>query len=405
MAGMADPRHPARTGAPRPPLWTRQFVLVGVTYFFVAMIFYSLMTAMAAYAALRFGADDAQAGLVVGAFVLGAVVTRVTTTPAATAWGRGRVLRAALVLYVLTSAAYLWADTLPALVAVRFLNGMCFGAAGTVLATAVQAIVPPTRRSEGTGWFSTAMTIAGAAGPVLAFQLAEGPGPDALFLACTGFTTAALLVSLLLRVPEDTRTGRFRLHRAAVFSPEAAPVAVVAMVAGFAYGGILAFLGGYASGQGLDPSLPGLFFVLFAVGTIAGRAVVGPLHDRRGDNAVVYPILAGLAASYVILALWPGSAGMLVAGAVLGLSYGPGISVFQTIAAQVVPASSVGVAMGTYFLLLDLGTGLGPVVLGLLVAAAGIPAMYLACAGLVTSLAGYYALVHGRREVARWPAS
>ena len=177
MAGMADPRHPARTDAPRPPLWTRQFVLVGVTYFFVAMIFYSLMTAMAAYAALRFGADDAQAGLVVGAFVLGAVVTRVTTTPAATAWGRGRVLRAALVLYVLTSAAYLWADTLPALVAVRFLNGMCFGAAGTVLATAVQAIVPPTRRSEGTGWFSTAMTIAGAAGPVLAFQLAEGPGP------------------------------------------------------------------------------------------------------------------------------------------------------------------------------------------------------------------------------------
>ncbi|WP_228062735.1 hypothetical protein [Micrococcus yunnanensis] len=31
----------------------------GVTYFFVAMIFYSLMTAMAAYAVLRFGAADA----------------------------------------------------------------------------------------------------------------------------------------------------------------------------------------------------------------------------------------------------------------------------------------------------------------------------------------------------------
>lgn len=239
---------------------------------------------------------------------------------------------------------------------------MCFGAAGTVLATTVQSIVPPARRSEGTGWFSTAMTIAGAVGPVLAFQLAGGPGHDALFLACTGLTTAALLVSLLLRVPEGQRMGRFRLHRAAVFSLEAAPVAVVAMATGFAYGGILTFVGVYASGQGLAPTLPGLFFVLFAAGTIVGRAV-------------------------------------------LGLSYGPGISVFQTIAAQVVPPSSVGVAMGTYFLLLDLGTGLGPVVLGVLVAAAGIPVMFLSCAGLVAALAGYYALVHGRREIARRPSA
>ena len=177
------------------------------------------------------------------------------------------------------------------------------------------------------------------------------------------------------------------------------------MATGFAYGGILTFVGVYASGQGLAPTLPGLFFVLFAAGTIVGRAVLGPLHDRRGDNAVVCPILAGLAASYVLLALWQCSAGMLEAGAVLGLGYGSGISVFQTIAAQVMPPSSVGVAMGTCFLLLDLGAGLGPVVLGVLVAAPGIPVMFLTCAGLVAALAGYYALVHGRREIARRPSA
>ncbi|MFK7422618.1 hypothetical protein [Micrococcus luteus] len=56
---MADLPHPVPADAPPQRLWTRQFVLVGVAYFFVAMIFYSLMTAMAAYAVLRFGAADA----------------------------------------------------------------------------------------------------------------------------------------------------------------------------------------------------------------------------------------------------------------------------------------------------------------------------------------------------------
>ena len=229
--------------APRPPLWTRQFTMVSATYFFVAMIFYLLMTAMALYAVERFAASDAQAGIVVGAFVLGAVVTRVTTTPLALAWGRRRVLLVALSCYVLTSAAYFWADSLPLLTVVRFLNGMCFGAAGTILATAVQAIVPPSRRSEGTGWFSTSMTLAGAVGPLVALQLSHGLGYDALFWAATASTGIALLLGLAVRVPETTPTGRFRLHRTSVIAPEAGTGSLVELVAGLRDGGAAAALG------------------------------------------------------------------------------------------------------------------------------------------------------------------
>ena len=109
---------------------------------------------------------------------------------------------------------------------------------------------------------------------------------------------------------------------------------------------------------------------LRAKGAALGRAVLGVLHDRHGDNAVVYPILAGMAVSYAVLALWREPAGMLVAGALLGLTYGPVVSVFQTIAIKVVRPTEIGVATGTFFLLLDLGTGLGPMVLGAVVAAA-----------------------------------
>ena len=396
MPSAPPPSDPAgSTAAPRPPLWTRPFILVSATYLFVAMIFYTLMTAMALYAVTSFGASDAEAGVVVGAFVLGAVLTRMTTTPATFAWGRRRVLLVALACYVLTTAAYLWADSLAALTAVRLLNGMCFGAAGTVLATAVQRIVPPVRRSEGTGWFSTSMTLAGAVGPMVALQLSTTLGYDALFWACIGFTGMALLIALFLRVPEPPLTGRFRLHRADVFSAEVAPAAGVALASGFMYGGILAFMATFAQQQGYPAMVPSLFFLLFAAGTIVGRAVLGVLHDRHGDNAVVYPILAGMAVSYAVLALWREPAGMLVAGALLGLTYGPVVSVFQTIAIKVVRPTEIGVATGTFFLLLDLGTGLGPMVLGAVVAAVGIPVMYLLTGADVTLPVH---VLHGRED-------
>ena len=405
MPSAPPPSDPAgSTAAPRPPLWTRPFILVSATYLFVAMIFYTLMTAMALYAVTSFGASDAEAGVVVGAFVLGAVLTRMTTTPATFAWGRRRVLLVALACYVLTTAAYLWADSLAALTAVRLLNGMCFGAAGTVLATAVQRIVPPARRSEGTGWFSTSMTLAGAVGPMVALQLSTAVGYDALFRACIGFTGMALLIALFLRVPEPPLTGRFRLHRADVFSAEVAPAAGVALASGFMYGGILAFMATFAQQQGYPAMVPSLFFLLFAAGTIVGRAVLGVLHDRHGDNAVVYPILAGMAVSYAVLALWREPAGMLVAGALLGLTYGPVVSVFQTIAIKVVRPTEIGVATGTFFLLLDLGTGLGPMVLGAVAAAVGIPVMYLLSGGVGVALLLYYRLVHGGRAIARRPS-
>ena len=47
MPSAPPPSDPAgSTAAPRPPLWTRPFILVSATYLFVAMVFYTLMTAM-----------------------------------------------------------------------------------------------------------------------------------------------------------------------------------------------------------------------------------------------------------------------------------------------------------------------------------------------------------------------
>lgn len=61
----------------------------------------------------------------------------------------------------------------------------------------------------------------------------------------------------------------------------------------------------------------------------------------------------------------------------------------------------VGVATSTFYLFLDLGSGVGPILLGLVVTWLGFPAMFLAAAALAVISGVLYLVVHGRTPLAR----
>lgn len=386
-------------------LWGRDFILASLTNLFLAMVFYLLVTAMALYAVDRFQASDAMSGLAVGAYVLGAVFSRLVIGPAMDSLGRRRILILALIAFLLASTLYLLANTLTLLIAVRFVHGMAFGAAATVLAASVIGLIPAHRRSEGTGWFGTSTTAGSAFGPLLAFQLTDAFGFDSLFLACTAFSVLGLLAGLLVRLPDpprpDGKTPRPRFSVRRMISPQALPVSIVILLAGIAFSGVLAFLNGYAHQAGLSPTVASSFFLIYGVILVATRFVVGPVHDRFGDNAAIVPLLVSFMAALAVLAGWPVPAGVFVAAALTAIGFGALLTSLQAIAVTVAPPLQIGVATSTYFVMLDLGIGLGPVALGALLPATGYSGMYLALAGLMAVTIGVYWLVHGRRPEAR----
>lgn len=116
----------------------------------------------------------------------------------------------------------------------------------------------------------------------------------------------------------------------------------------------------------------------------------------------MYPALAVYAAGLAVLSQAE-SLGMLVVAALLiGLGFGTVMPTGQAAAVRLAQPHNIGLAVSTFYLLLDLGTGLGPVVLGGLVSTWDYRLMYLAVAGLVLATGLHYHLVHGRhRERAR----
>ena len=68
----------------------------------------------------------------------------------------------------------------------------------------------------------------------------------------------------------------------------------------------------------------------------------------------------------------------------------------QAIAVNAVPIAELGIATSTFFLMLDVGIGFGPVVLGLLIPHLGYTGMFGALAVLSVLGIGMYFQVHGR---------
>lgn len=392
----------------REKLWTRNFALAIGTNLFLYMVFYLLMTSMALYALERFQAADSAAGFASSAFIVGALVSRFFAGMLMDRVGRRRILVLALLVFVAVSVLYIPAGSLQLLMVLRLVHGAAFGLAHTAVTTGAQALIPQARRSEGTGYFASSTTIATALGPFLAVLLADGADFEAVFWFSAGCSAAAFAVALALRLPENDDDGAIdaepepegRAVRmlAAVIEPRALPLASIVLVAGLAYSGVLSFLTSYAASSG-EPSSAALYFLVFAAAVLVSRLCVGRLHDRRGDNVVMYPALLIFAIGLAMLAAGSSPATVTAAGILTGLGFGTLVPCSQAIVVNAVPARRLGTAIATYYLMFDVGTGFGPVLLGLLVPFAGYQGMYVATGVIMVACIGLYFAVHGRRAL------
>ncbi|MET0933156.1 MAG: MFS transporter [Mycetocola sp.] len=386
-------------------LWTTGFVLVVVTNFFIAMVFYLLVTAMALYAVERFGANDIGAGAASGSFVLGAVIARVFAGKFLDFVGRRRMILVALLVYVIAGILYIPADNLALLLGIRTIHGIAFGAASTAIAASVMSLIPPSRRGEGTGYFGISATLATAVGPFLAVVLVQTVTYEALFAVCAACAAVALVVALFLRLPEHPPTPeqaatKWRMRPIDLFEPAALGVGSVAFLAGMGWSGVLAFLNSFAVEEGMV-SAASTFFLLYAGAVLLSRLVVGRLQDRFGDNAAVYPVLLAYAVGLALLAWSPNPAVMASAAVFIGLGFGALLPCAQAIVVTMSPPHRIGVATSTFYLLLDAGTGLGPVVLGSMLALTGFHGMYAVLAVVILLSAVLYHFVHGYRKFRR----
>ncbi|HML36250.1 MAG TPA: MFS transporter, partial [Bacillota bacterium] len=130
----------------KPRLWTRSFLLVSTMNFFVYLVYYLLMVIIAGYAMKRLNASPSQAGLAVGIFIVGALISRIYAGSAIDRVGWKRMFYIGLSVYLVATALYFNASSLLFLSVTRFLHGIGFGIASIATGTVAAGIIPSERR-------------------------------------------------------------------------------------------------------------------------------------------------------------------------------------------------------------------------------------------------------------------
>ncbi|MFJ7666846.1 MFS transporter [Lysinibacillus sp. NPDC097195] len=387
----------------RQKLWTKDFLIVSLINFTITLIFYLLMVTIAGYAVENFNASTSTAGLVSSIFIIGTLFGRLGTGRIIGDWGSKKTLFCGLLLFMLATMSYFIALNLPLLILNRLIQGIGLGIASTATGTIIAQILPPARRGEGIGYYSLSAILATAVGPfigILLTQLFEDY--RMIFAVDSVLAIICFMMYFIVKVPDAPKNANKGADKAGLklsnfIEMRALPIAFVALVIGFAYSGVMSFMTFYAKELNLVTA-GSYFFIVYALVILASRPFTGKLLDARGANIIIYPCLVLFAIGMYAFSAATSTVVFLIAGALIGIGYGNFNSVAQAIAIKVTPNERLGLATSTYFILYDLGLGIGPYLLGFFVPTMGYSAIFLAMVAVIFLSIILYYFLYGKNE-------
>lgn len=381
-------------------LWTKGFISIWVSNFFLFLTFYYLLVALPIYAINHLHGQQASAGLIVTIFLISAIVIRPFAGNFMQKIGKKPIFIVALVLFFIGTLLYFLPQSVGGLLLVRAFHGIGFGIATTATGTIVADLIPNSRRGEGMGYYSMSMNLAMVIGPFLGLMAIHSWGTQTLFILACVFALLSLGTGLLIPLPkqEIVRSAEKKqpFKWSNIFEPSAVSISFVAALFGIAYSSILSFVSVYADLKGLA-SVSGYFFVVYAVLMLMARPFTGRWFDRYGANIIIYPCIVLFAVGMFILSGMHNAVFFLVAAGLIGVGYGTLFPSFQTIAIQSAEPQRRGLATATFLSMFDSGIGIGSFLVGFIGDKIGFSSLYFyASIYILLGLVVYY-LMHGKK--------
>ncbi|KGX92349.1 MFS transporter [Pontibacillus halophilus JSM 076056 = DSM 19796] len=368
----------------QPRIWTRDFISISLSNFFVFLVFYGLLTTLPIYVVDRLQGTESQAGLIVTIFLLAAILVRPFSGKLLEAFGKKRMLLISAIFFGLLCIPYLFVTDLSSLLVLRFIHGITFSIATTATGAIAADTIPAERRGEGLGYYAMSMNVAVVVGPSLALTIINAVGFNPLFVIFVGVLAIGFFFIATLRTEEVQLTEKpsWKFTIDDLFEKRSIRVALIGSFVAFTYSSIISFISIYTKSLGLLQAST-YFFAVFAMAMLLSRPVTGKLFDRVGPSYVMIPCLVLYSIGLLMLAQADGTTGIILAAVLIGLGYGTLVPSFQTLAVQAAPPKRSGHATATFFTFFDSGIALGSSLLGIVVSRFGYVELYMTCSALV----------------------
>ncbi|MDQ3395961.1 MAG: MFS transporter [Bacteroidota bacterium] len=344
-------------------VFTKNFIVHSISYLLLTTAFYFLLPTLPLYVVRVLKEDKSMVGYITGFYALSALLIRPFAGYALDTWGRKPIYLTSLAFYTVLIFTYNFAATFFLLIIIRLLHGLSWGMLTTGGSTIVADIVPANKRGQGIGYFGLATTLSMAIGPLLGLWILGQVHYDRLFLTSALVAGVALLMACFIVYPK-VEMVRHKLAWNSIIEKSVLPIAFVMLIVAIPYAGMMTFIPLLSDELGIENG--GLFFLVYAIGVSILRPAAGKIMDKRGPAMIMLTSFT-LSISGLFLIYFSKEINFFLGGAfVLGLGNGILMPTLQTMIINMVKAERRGVANSTFFSSIDLGIGIGSVILGYL---------------------------------------
>ncbi|HSJ60875.1 MAG TPA: MFS transporter [Jiangellaceae bacterium] len=363
---------------PRDRLFTPAFVGLAVAdlaYFTAAGL---AILVLPLYVTGPVGSTTAGAGLAFGAFAVSALVLRPVAGRLTDTLGRRPLMMGGAVLAAACLLATAYTDSLAVIVGLRLLSGVAEAAFFVASYAALADLAPPSRMGEALSYNSLGLYLGIAFGPVLGDLLVRTWGYAA---AWQGAAVLALLAAAVVLGIGETRKPRTAGDGPTRFVHwPAIPPALGFLASIVAMGGFLAFVALHADDVGMART--GLPLTLYGLVVVICRFVFARVPDRLPPLKLGAASLVAMASGLILIAMWPAPSGVITGAILLALGVTFSTPAFFTAVFATARPSERGAASGTASACIDIGLGGGPIMLGVVAAAGGIPVAFAVAAAV-----------------------
>ncbi len=377
---------------------TRDFILNFFLQFVFSSVFCILIPAIPIYLT-RFGAREGDIGILIGVVSVSSLILRPFVGRALVTIPEKNFMIAGTVLYVVSCLAYLAAPPFWPLFIVRVVQGIGLAFFSTASFTMLANTLPEANRGRLISYFYLSYNLSFALGPYFGMLLINHFNFSVLFWVCTALSLSSLYLTLKLGRPQPVFVRNEFRKAQSLFSREALPPSIMAFVMNFIWTSLCAFFPLYALQHGV--SNPGTFFIFLAITLMLGRVLGGRILDVYSREKIIIPCLSIIIVGITVLSLSHTISMFILAAVILGTGWA---FVYPSLTVHVIENAGIarGPAMATFTGLGDLGAGIGPMFMGLVLEKTSYPVMFscLILAGIINFFYFYFAILRKARNPA-----
>lgn len=349
-------------------------LISGFFYFASPMLVTPLITGFSE----SLGASAAFIGMVGGMMNLCSLFCRPAVGSFIDRISKYRLSMAGLLLMTAASVGYLLSVSPFMVLFFRIVNGIGFSLCSSSMSTWFSLLLPPDRIGSGMGIYGMMNALAMAVAPSIGVVLYQTVGYRVSFVIAAIFTGLSLILIQFVADkgepiprPASSKAGKSGNKETdsrktpRIVEPKVLPIALIIMLFAIPYCATQSFIVRYTETRSLAVTVS-LFFPIYAAALLILRLTMRNLFDRLRFPVFFTGSSICAFLAILLLALMRSNLPMCAAAVLMAGGYGIMSSVCQSRAIVMAGREHAGLGNSTYYIGLDLGMTLGPMLGGIL---------------------------------------